>query len=72
MVNELRLLIDATRAEVSNINEPYEEYRTDLVNTFSRVLQILREESTTNAQRREITELLKQFVVQMNKKMEAS
>ncbi len=71
MANELsKLLFEATRDAVAGIDELYEGYHAELVRSLSRILQILREEASTNAQHREIGELLKQFAAQIQARTE--
>ena len=58
MVNAARILTTAARGVVQDIDERYDGYDAELVRTFTRVLQILRDEPGQGAQRRAIETLL--------------
>ena len=58
MVNAARILTTAARDVVHNIDRRYGGYDAELINTFTRVLQILRDEPGERAQRRSIETLL--------------
>lgn len=69
MANTVRLLSDAARESVQDIGESYETYHADLINTFSRVIQILESEPSNRAQRRAIEELVKSFAGEINTRL---
>ena len=69
MANTVKLLSDAARDSVQDISEPYETYHADLINTFSRVIQILESEPRNLAQRRAIEELIKSFAGEINARL---
>ena len=72
MVNAARLLTSAAREVVQRISKPYDDYDAELVATFTRVLQIFREEPTESAQRRAIETLLKGLASKMHARTEES
>ena len=59
MVNAAKILTTAARDVVQEVDRRYEGYDAELVKTFTRVLQILRDEPGTQAQRRAIENLLR-------------
>ena len=69
MANTIKLLSDAARNSVQDINEPYETYHAELIYTFSRVVQILQSEPSNRAQRRAIEELVKSFAGEINTRL---
>ena len=70
MVNAARILTSAAREAVRDIDQPYDGYDVELVRTFTRVLQILRNEPSNQAQRREIETLLQGLASEVNAKSE--
>ena len=70
MVNSARILTNAARDVVQDIDKPYNAYDTDLVNTFTRVLQIIRDESNERAQRRAVETLLHGLASEVNARTE--
>ena len=72
MVTASRLLTAAARDVVQDMDQPYDNYHAELVQTFARVLQILREEAAPNAQRRAIETLLTSLASQMGQTAEES
>ena len=70
MVSASRLLTNAARQVVGEIDFPYEGYDTELVSQFIQILQLLREEQIDTAQRRAVENLLRGFASQVNAKLE--
>ena len=70
VVSAARLLINAARQVVQEIDTPYEGYDADLVSQFTSVLQSLRDEPTEAAQRRAVATLLRGFASQVNVNLE--
>ena len=70
MVNAARILTSAARDAVRDIDKPYDGYDVELVRTFTRVLQILRDEPSNQAQRRAIETLLQGLASEVNAKSE--
>ena len=70
MVSSARLLTNAPRQVVPEIDTPYQGYDAELIAQFTRVLQLLREEPTEPAQRRAVENLLRGFASQVNAKLE--
>ena len=70
MVNAARILTNAARDVVPDIEKPYEGYDAELVRTFTRVLQILRDEPGERAQRRAIETLLHGLASEVNARSE--
>ena len=66
MVNAARILTSAARDVVQDIDNRYEGYDAELVRTFTRVLQILRDEPGERAQRRSIETLLHGLASEVN------
>lgn len=66
MVSSSRLLTNAAKDVVEDIGKPYDGYDADLVGTFTRVLQILRDEPSENGQRRAIETLLRGVASKLN------
>ena len=58
MVNAARILTTAAREVVHEVDMRYDGYDAELINAFTRVLQILRDEPGERAQRRSIETLL--------------
>ncbi len=54
-------IIDAAQEAVGYINEPYDGYHVDLVNTLTKALQLLHSEPGKRAQRRATESLIKGF-----------
>ena len=69
MVNAARILTSAARDVVPDIEKRYEGYDAELVSTFTRVLQILRDEPE-RAQRRAIETLLHGLASEVNARSE--
>ena len=69
MVNAARILINAARDVVPDIEKRYEGYDAELVRTFTRVLQVLRDEPE-RAQRRAIETLLHGLASEVNARSE--
>ena len=70
MVNAARILTNAAREVVPDIENRYEGYDAELVRTFTRVLQILRDEPGERAQRRAIETLLHGLASEVNARSE--
>ena len=70
VVSAARLLINAARQVVQEIDTPYEGYDADLVSQFTSVLQLLRGEPTEAAQRRRVENLLRGFASRVNANLE--
>ena len=70
MVNAAKLLTNAARDVVQDIDKPYDAYDTDLVKTFTRVLQIIRDEPGQGAQRRAVETLLHGLASEVNARTE--
>ena len=70
MVNAARILTNAARDVVPDIEKRYEGYDAELVRTFTRVLQILRDEPGERAQRRAIETLLHGLASEVNARSE--
>ena len=70
MVNAARILTDAARNVVQDIDKPYDGYDAQLVRTFTQVLQILRNEPGELAQRRAIETLLHGLASEVNARTE--
>ena len=70
MVNAARILTNAARDVVQDIEKRYEGYDAELVRTFTRVLQILRDEPSERAQRRAIETLLHGLASEVNARSE--
>lgn len=70
MVNSARILTNAARDVVQDIDIPYSGYDADLVKTFTRILQIVRDESSERAQRRAVETLLHGLASEVNARTE--
>ena len=70
MVNAARILTDAARNVVQDIDKPYDGYDAQLVRTFTQVIQILRNEAGELAQRRPIETLLHGLASEVNARTE--
>ena len=70
MVSAARILTNAARQVVQEIDTLYEGYDAELVTQFTRVLQVLRDEPTEPAQRRAVGNLLRGFASYVNAKLE--
>ena len=70
MVNAARILTDAARNVVQDIDKPYDGYDAQLVRTFTQVIQILRNEAGELAQRRAIETLLHGLASEVNARTE--
>ena len=70
MVNAARILTTAAREVVQEIDNRYDDYDAELVRTFTRVLQILRDEPSERAQRRAIETLLQGLASEVNARSE--
>ena len=70
MVSAARLLTNAARQVVQEIDTLYEGYDAELVTQFTRMLQILRDEPSETAQRRAVENLLRGFASHVNAKLE--
>ena len=70
MVNAARILTTAARDVVQDIDKRYDDYDAELVKTFTRVLQILRDEPSERAQRRAIETLLHGLASEVNARLE--
>ena len=70
MVNAARILTNAARDVAPDIEKRYEGYDAELVRTFTRVLQILRDEPGERAQRRAIETLLHGLASEVNARSE--
>ena len=70
MVNAARILTTAAREVVQEIDNRYDDYDAELVRTFTRVLQILRDEPNERAQRRAIETLLQGLASEVNARSE--
>ena len=70
MVNAARILTTAARDVVQDMDRPYEGYDAELVRTFTRVLQILRDEPGERAQRRAIETLLHGLASEVSARIE--
>ena len=70
MVNAARILTNAARDVAPDIEKRYEGYDAELVRTFTRVLQILRDEPSERAQRRAIETLLHGLASEVNARLE--
>ena len=70
MVSAARLLTNAARQVVQEIDTLYEGYDAELVTQFTRMLQILRDEPAETAQRRAVENLLRGFASYVNAKLE--
>ena len=66
MVSAARLLTNAARQVVQEIDRQYEGYDAELVTQFTRVLQLLRDEPTETTQRRAVENLLRGFASHVN------
>ena len=69
MVNAARILTNAARDVVQDIDKRYDGYDAELVKTFTRVLQILRDEPE-RAQRRAIETLLRGLASEVSARSE--
>ena len=72
MVNAARILTSAARDVAPDIEKRYDGYDAELVRTFTRVLQILRDEPGERAQRRAIETLLHGLASEVNARSEAT
>ena len=70
MVNAARILTTAARDVVQDMDRRFEGYDAELVKTFTRVLQILRDEPGERAQRRAIENLLRGLASEVGEKKE--
>ena len=70
MVNAARILTNAARDAVQDIDMRCDRYDTELVKTFTRILQILRDEPGERAQRRAIETLLNGLASEVNTRLE--
>ena len=69
MVSENRLLKNAALEVVQDIDEPCDDYHTRLVVTFTGALQILRDESNRNRQRKGIENLINGLAAEVNERL---
>ena len=69
MANALKLLSAAAREAVEDITEPYEDYRADLVHTFTDVLQVQQTEPNERSARQAVETLIINFADQVSKKL---
>ena len=69
MVSENRLLRNAALEVVQDISQPCEDYHTRLVVTFTRALQILRDESSPHRQRQGIETLVNGLAAEVNERL---
>ena len=69
MVSENRLLRNAALEVVQDIDEPCDGYHTRLVVTFTGALQILRDESNRNRQRKGIENLINGLAAEVNERL---
>ena len=67
MVNAAKILTDVAREAVQDVDYRYKGYDAELVRTFTRVLQILRDESEAT-QRRAIENLLRGLASEVNER----
>ena len=72
MVNAARILTTAARDAVQDMDRRYEGYDAELVRTFTRILQILRDEPGERAQRRAIETLLHGLASEVSAKLEGT
>ena len=72
MVNAARILTVAARDVVQDIDKRYDGYDAELVRTFTRVLQILKDEPGQNAQRRAIETLLHGLASEVSARIEGT
>ena len=70
MVNAARILSNAARNVVHDIDQPYNGYDAELVQTFIRILQIVRDEPSERAQRRAVETLLHGLASEVNARSE--
>lgn len=70
MVNAARTLTSAARDVVQDIDKRYDDYDAELVRSFTRILQILRDEPSPQAQRRAIETLLNGLASEVNTRLE--
>ena len=70
MVNAARILTTAARDVVQDMDRRYEGYDAELVSTFTRVLQILRDEPGERTQRRAIETLLHGLASEVSARIE--
>ena len=70
MVSSARLLTNAARQVVQEIDNLYDEYDADLVSQFTSVLNLLRDEPTETAQRRTVETSLRGFASHVNANLE--
>ena len=69
MVIARRLLANAAREVVQEMDTPYEGYDAELVRQFTEILRILQDEPTELAQRRAVETLLRGFASQVNSQL---
>ena len=70
VVSSARMLTNAARQVVQDIDNLYDGYDADLVSQFTSVLHSLRDEPTEAAQRRAVATLLRGFASQVNVNLE--
>ena len=70
MVNAARILSAAARDVVHDIEQPYSGYDAKLVQTFTQILQIIRDEPSEPAQRRAVETLLRGLAGEVNARSE--
>ena len=70
MVNAARILTEAARTVIQEIDRPYDGYDAELVRAFTRVLQLLRDEPNERAQRRDVETLLRGLASEVNARTE--
>ena len=70
MVTAARILTQAAREVVQDIDKRYDDYDVELVRAFTRVLQILRDEPSERAQRRAIETLIQGLASEVNSRIE--
>ena len=70
MVIARRLLANAAREVVQEMDTPYEGYDAELVRQFTEILRILQDEPNKNAQGRAVETSLRGFASQVNAKLE--
>ncbi len=71
MVKAIRLVTGAAGEAVQDVSGCYEDYQAELVQLFTKVLQVMQSEPSEHAQRREIEGLIVEFAGQISAKREA-
>ena len=70
VVSSARMLTNAARQVVQDIDNLYDGYDADLVSQFTSVLQLLRDEPPEAAQRRAVETSLRGFASRVNANLE--